>query len=164
MRPSSPHPPFFLMSYDSHVCAAATIALETSRPSPSTFYSDPAEDAPDFAPEYNIPPSTIQPVIRQSRDSGKRELVGMRWGLIGYGSNGPDPKRATFNARVESIEKSGLWRRPSTRHSCPHRHNANIVHVLFYRCPPARLRRSTLPQPPEPTHAERVRTLLSLDP
>jgi len=27
----------------------------------------------------------------------------MRWGLVGFGSNGPDPKRATFNARMENL-------------------------------------------------------------
>jgi putative SOS response-associated peptidase YedK len=42
----------------------------------------------------------------------------MRWGLVGYHSTGPDPKRASFNARAESLEKSGLWRGPFHRHRC----------------------------------------------
>jgi putative SOS response-associated peptidase YedK len=36
----------------------------------------------------------------------------MRWGLVGFGSTGPDPKRATFNARADNLERSGLWRAP----------------------------------------------------
>lgn len=42
----------------------------------------------------------------------------MRWGLVGFGSAGPDPKRSTFNARAESLESSILWRRPLHRHRC----------------------------------------------
>jgi hypothetical protein len=37
---------------------------------------------PDFVlpPDYNIAPSTFQPVIRPNPESGERELVLMRWG------------------------------------------------------------------------------------
>ena len=35
--------------------------------------------------------SASQPVIRQGRDTGVRELVGMLWGLVGFGSSGPEP-------------------------------------------------------------------------
>ena len=35
-------------------------------------------------PDFNIAPTTFQPVIRLSRDSGEREIVMMRWGLIPY--------------------------------------------------------------------------------
>lgn len=34
--------------------------------------------------DYNIAPSTFQPVIRESKDQGSRELVMMRWGLIPF--------------------------------------------------------------------------------
>ena len=47
-----------------------------------------------------------------------RELVGMRWGLVGFGSNGPDPKRSTFNARAENLTKSDLWRVPLHKRRC----------------------------------------------
>ena len=33
-------------------------------------------------PDYNIAPTTFQPVIRLNRDTGEREIVMMRWGLI----------------------------------------------------------------------------------
>jgi putative SOS response-associated peptidase YedK len=39
----------------------------------------------------------------------------MRWGLVGFGSSGPDPQRSTFNARSEGLESSNLWRRPLHR-------------------------------------------------
>ena len=71
-----------------------------------------------FPPGYNIAPGTTQPVIRQGRDTGARELVGMRWGLVGFGSSGPDPKRVTFNARSENLTKSDLWCVPLHKRRC----------------------------------------------
>ncbi len=40
------------------------------------------EEMPWFAPTYNAAPQSIQPVIRLNRDSGRREAVLMRWGLV----------------------------------------------------------------------------------
>ena len=34
--------------------------------------------------DYNIAPSTFQPVIRQSREDDNREMVLMRWGLVPF--------------------------------------------------------------------------------
>jgi putative SOS response-associated peptidase YedK len=34
--------------------------------------------------DYNVAPTTMQHVIREARDTGNRELVLMRWGLIPY--------------------------------------------------------------------------------
>ena len=70
------------------------------------------------APAYNIAPTTTQPVIREARDTGAREIVPMRWGLVGHNTAGPDPKRATFNARAETIDRSPLWRSPFHRRRC----------------------------------------------
>jgi putative SOS response-associated peptidase YedK len=81
------------------------------------FHSAVASDEP-LPPGYNIAPGTTQPVIRQARDTFVRELVSMRWGLISFGSSGPDPKRSTFNARCENLEKSNLWRTPLHKHRC----------------------------------------------
>ena len=32
--------------------------------------------------DYNVAPTTFQPIIRQSRESGEREMVLARWGLV----------------------------------------------------------------------------------
>lgn len=71
-----------------------------------------------YAPAYSVAPSTTQPVIRQARGTEQREIVPMRWGLVGHSSEGPDPKRSTFNARAENIERSPLWRVPFQRRRC----------------------------------------------
>jgi hypothetical protein len=38
----------------------------------------------DFGESFNVAPQTFQPVIRLNRDTGEREIVLMRWGLIPY--------------------------------------------------------------------------------
>ncbi|RRA50494.1 hypothetical protein D1Y84_00335 [Acidipila sp. EB88] len=70
------------------------------------------------APGYNIAPTTTQPVIRLSRETDTREITPMRRGLVGHNASGSDPKRGTFNARSETIEKSPLWRVPFRRPRC----------------------------------------------
>jgi len=34
--------------------------------------------------EHVTTPTTIQPIIRNNRDTGERELVSLRWGLIPF--------------------------------------------------------------------------------
>lgn len=82
------------------------------------FRAEATGDPLAYAPGYNIAPTTIQPIIRQARETFKREIVPMRWGLVGYGAAKIDPKRNTFNARAEGLADSGLWKRPLHRHRC----------------------------------------------
>jgi putative SOS response-associated peptidase YedK len=39
---------------------------------------------PDFGPSWNVAPQTFQPIARLNRDTGERELVLLRWGLIPF--------------------------------------------------------------------------------
>ncbi len=57
---------------------------------------------------YNVPPSTQCPVVRTS--DGEREGVMMRWGLVPFFLKGENPKFATMNARVETMETSPAFR------------------------------------------------------
>ncbi len=77
------------------------------------------EDFP-LPPDYNIAPTTFQPVIRETRESSDREMVLMRWGLIPYFAKSlADFKGiSTINARAESVEKSPTWRAPFERRRC----------------------------------------------
>ena len=57
--------------------------------------------------DYNVAPTTFQPVIRPDRDTGEREITLMRWGLIPYFAK--DLKSfsfSTINARAESVSTS----------------------------------------------------------
>ena len=47
------------------------------------FHLGTLDDTPlEAAPSYNIAPTTMQPVIRNNRDTGEREIVAMRWGMV----------------------------------------------------------------------------------
>lgn len=70
--------------------------------------------------DYNIAPSTFQPVIRESKDEAGRELVMMRWGLIPFFTKELSDVKgmSTINARAESIRTSPTWREPIKKRRC----------------------------------------------
>jgi len=71
-------------------------------------------------PDYNVAPTTFQPVIRQQRDTGERELVMMRWGLVpNFAKSLADFKGvSTINAKGETLQTSATWRVPFQRRRC----------------------------------------------
>jgi putative SOS response-associated peptidase YedK len=73
-----------------------------------------------LAPDYNVAPTTFQPVIRLNRDSGERELELMRWGLIPHFTKSLAEFKSftTINARAESLASSAVWRVPFERRRC----------------------------------------------
>ena len=81
-------------------------------PNPAEF---PLPDA-----DYNVAPTTQQPIIRQSRESGERELVLARWGLVPFFTKDlKDVKGlSTINARAETITKAPTWREPFKKRRC----------------------------------------------
>jgi putative SOS response-associated peptidase YedK len=72
------------------------------------------------AADYNVAPTTHQPIIRQSRETGERELILARWGLIPFFTK--DLKEikglSTINARAETIGTSRTWREPMKKRRC----------------------------------------------
>lgn len=69
--------------------------------------------------DYNVAPTTFQPVIRPDRDTGERELILMRWGLVPYFAK--DLKSfsfSTINARAETLETSAIFRGPFEGRRC----------------------------------------------
>ncbi|MBB5056923.1 putative SOS response-associated peptidase YedK [Granulicella aggregans] len=70
--------------------------------------------------DYNIAPSTFQPVIRESKDEAGRELVMMRWGLIPFFTKQLSDLKgmSTINARAETILSSPTWREPFQKRRC----------------------------------------------
>src|SRR5215471_1997839 len=68
---------------------------------------------PDFGPSWNIAPQTFQPVVRLSRDSGQREIVLMRWGLVPYWSKDAKAGLRTINARTELVATARALREVS---------------------------------------------------
>jgi len=67
--------------------------------------------------DYNVAPTTHQPIIRQSRETGGRELILARWGLIPFFTK--DVKGlTTIKARSETITTAPTWREPFKKRRC----------------------------------------------
>lgn len=65
---------------------------------------------PDFGPSWNVAPQTFQPVVRLNQDTGQREIVLMRWGLIPYWAKEPSIGLRTINAKGETITTAPAFR------------------------------------------------------
>ena len=71
-----------------------------------------------FAPDYNVAPQTMQPVVRLNRDTGKREFALMRWGLVPYSAKQAKIGYSTINARAEEAATKPLFREALNRRRC----------------------------------------------
>jgi putative SOS response-associated peptidase YedK len=71
-------------------------------------------------PNYNVAPATFQPVIRLHRDTGEREIVLIRWGLIPFfAKSAADFKGfSTINAKAETVQAKAMWRGPFQKRRC----------------------------------------------
>ena len=101
----------------------------------------------ELPPDFNIAPTTFQPIIRSSAEDGERELVMMRWGLIPAKIADPDTFKtfSTTNARSETILEKPIWKGPFLHTRC-------LVPVDgFYEW----LQGPSLPQPPPIEPGER---------
>ena len=73
--------------------------------------------AKNLRPRYNIAPTTMIDVVRQSE--GGRELVSMRWGLVPVWWKKPLKEvPATFNARAETVAEKPMFRDAFKRRRC----------------------------------------------
>ncbi len=72
---------------------------------------------PDW--DYNVAPTTIQPVIRLDAERQGRELVLMRWGLVPWFAKSlKDFGYNTINARADALESNRMWQGPLERRRC----------------------------------------------
>ena len=76
------------------------------------------EEATDTAPSWNVAPQSNQPVIRLSPETGQRELVIMRWGLIPFWAKTPAHNYSTINAKAETLLEKPAFREPFRYRRC----------------------------------------------
>jgi putative SOS response-associated peptidase YedK len=73
---------------------------------------------PDFISSYNVAPQTFQPIIRLNRDTGEREVVMMRWGLIPFWSKNAKIGYSTINAKAETVATAPAFREAFKSRRC----------------------------------------------
>jgi len=76
------------------------------------------EDMPWFAPSYNVAPQSTQPVVRLSRDTGRREFALLRWGLVPFWSKDAKSAYSTINARAEEAASKPAFREALKKRRC----------------------------------------------
>jgi putative SOS response-associated peptidase YedK len=64
----------------------------------------------EIEPSYNIAPMTYQPAVRLDGDTGERELVPMRWGLVPSWARDANVSYSTINAKAETLTISETFR------------------------------------------------------
>lgn len=72
---------------------------------------------PDFADRYNIAPTSVVPVIRQSPE-GERVADLLKWGLIPHWAKDPGIGLKLNNARAESLAEKPSFRDAFKRRRC----------------------------------------------
>ena len=84
------------------------------------FQVKPVADSPLPPADYNVAPTTMQPVIRNNRDTGDRELVSSPWGLIPFFTKDLSTVKgiSTINARAETVATSGSYRESLNKRRC----------------------------------------------
>ncbi len=72
---------------------------------------------PDW--DFNVAPTTLQPVIRGDKETGEPTLVLMRWGLVPFTKHLSDANGiSTINAKAETVETSPTFRTPFKKRRC----------------------------------------------
>ncbi len=61
-------------------------------------------------PSYNVAPQSTQPIVRLNRETGRRELALMRWGLIPYWAKDAKIGSRSINARAETVTTNPAFR------------------------------------------------------
>jgi putative SOS response-associated peptidase YedK len=72
----------------------------------------------EIEPSYNIAPITYQPVVRLAGDTGERELVSMRWGLVPFWARDANVSYSTINAKAETLTESQNYSEPIKHRRC----------------------------------------------
>lgn len=70
-----------------------------------------------ISPRFNIAPSQVIPVVRLNQ-TGRRELVPLRWGLIPHSAKEPNAGYHMINARAETVALKPAFRDSFRRKRC----------------------------------------------
>lgn len=69
----------------------------------------------ELAPSWNVTLQTMQPVIRIQPETGEREMVLIRWGLVPFFTKSPVFNFSTINARAETLLTKPVFHEPFRR-------------------------------------------------
>jgi putative SOS response-associated peptidase YedK len=65
---------------------------------------------PNLAPNWNVAPTHLTPVVRRHPDTGERHLDLLTWGLVPHFTKDLKACKRPMNARAETVASSGMFR------------------------------------------------------
>jgi putative SOS response-associated peptidase YedK len=68
-------------------------------------------------PRFNVAPTQVVPAVRLDSE-GRREVVGLRWGLVPHWAKESDAGYRTINARAETVAEKPSFREAFRRRRC----------------------------------------------
>lgn len=93
-------------------------ALKSSRKAVAAWFGIDEDDLPAFGQSFNIAPQTFQPVVRLAAETGEREVVLLRWGLIPIWAKSSREGAMRFNARAEDLASKPSFRDALRKRRC----------------------------------------------
>jgi putative SOS response-associated peptidase YedK len=78
----------------------------------------PLFDIPEFQANYNVAPTQTVLAARIPADTGKGEVVGLRWGLVPHWADDPALGNRLINARAETVAGKPAFRDAFRRRRC----------------------------------------------
>lgn len=93
-------------------------ALKSTRKAVAAWFGVNVDDLPNFGENFNIAPQTFQPVVRLSPETGEREVVLMRWGLVPVWAKTAREGALRFNARAEDLAAKSSFREALRKRRC----------------------------------------------
>lgn len=91
---------------------------KTTRREIARWFDAEDDEAQTWDTSYNVAPQSVQPVVRLNRESGAREIVLMRWGLVPFWSKDAKIGFSTINARAESLATAPAFREALKHRRC----------------------------------------------
>ncbi len=76
------------------------------------------EDVPELGSRYNIAPGQPVAVVRYNRETCRRELAPVLWGLVPSWAREPVPGARMINARAETVHQKPAYRGPFRYRRC----------------------------------------------
>lgn len=93
------------------------VRKSTRREIAAWFAAEDVEGAA-WGESYNVAPQTFQPIVRLRRETGRREIALLRWGLIPYWSKDAKIGYRTINAKAETVATAPAFRDAFKRRRC----------------------------------------------
>lgn len=75
-------------------------------------------ELPSLAPRYNFAPTQEIPCVLMAPESGRRELRGIRWGLVPPGAKDAKVGNVMINARAETVATKPAFRKAFRERRC----------------------------------------------